>query len=312
VSELSMAATLEGKTLCILGLGLMGGSLARAIRSEVPGARIVGWNRSEGSRLQALESGVFDVVSADVSEVLCEADLVVLCVPVLVAVELMASHAGLIAGRGVVVTDVGSTKADVCSELELMLSAVGCEFVGSHPICGGEQSGFDASSAALYHDALVIVTPGVHVTRVATRQVTGLWRVVGSRVLEMEPAAHDRVLARTSHLPHVAAAALVHAVAREPACQVGMSGSGFVDSTRVASGPESVWHDILKSNASAVADEVRALSAELTSVASWLERGEFDALRDWLGEARQARGEVLAARTRLFDELNGGEEAERT
>ncbi len=294
---------LSGKTLGILGLGLMGGSLARAVKQEAAGVRILGWNRSPASRQQADEAGVFDAICADVGDLLRASDLIVLCVPVLVAVDLMAKHAVELAGRGVVVTDVGSTKADVCGELGPVLSSVGCEFVGSHPICGGEQSGFSASDADLYRDAVVVVTPAAHASGLAVRQVEALWSLVGARVLKMAPDLHDRVLARTSHLPHVAAAALVHTVVREASCPVGLSGSGFVDSTRVASGPEGVWHDIIKSNARAVSGEVRALAEELLRVADLVDAGAFTQLQEWFGVARRARADVLAARAKLADGL---------
>jgi cyclohexadieny/prephenate dehydrogenase len=280
--------------ISILGLGLMGASLALALRKRGYGGRLVAYARKEQTRAEAFERGVVDAAFADPDEAVKEAGLVVLCAPIRACADLAADVAPMLR-PGAVVTDVGSTKGWICRQMAGVLPPG--TFVGSHPIAGSEKQGLQAASADLYEGALTVVTTHLDVPEEAAERVEAVWRSAGARVSRMEPEDHDRLLARTSHLPHVAAAALAKAIGRDCAEQVGVfCGTGFYDSTRVASGSIDMWNDILLTNASAVADELRAFKAEVERVYDDLQAGRFAEVASFLERARDARAELLRGR----------------
>ena len=195
------------------------------------------------------------------------------------------------------VTDVGSTKGWICRQMAGILRPG--TFVGSHPIAGSEKQGLQAASADLYEGALTVMTSLPGVPEQALERVTNLWESAGSRTCRMAPDDHDRLLARTSHLPHVAAAALARAIGRDRAGEVGaFCGTGFYDSTRVASGSIDMRNDILRTNAPAVAEELRAFKTEVEQVYDDLQAGRFAEVAAFLERARDARADLLKGRRR--------------
>ena len=280
--------------ISILGLGLMGASLAMALRKRGYAGRLVAYARKEETRTEALSRGIVDEAFDDPDAAVKSASLIVLCAPIRACADLAADIAPLLQ-PGTVVTDVGSTKGWMCRQMAGILpSGV---FVGSHPIAGSEKQGLQAASADLYEKALTVVTSHLDVPEEAAERVVELWKSAGARVCRMEPEDHDRLLARTSHLPHVAAAALAKAIGRDSAEKVGtFCGTGFYDSTRVASGSIEMWHDILMTNAPAVAEELRAFKAEVERVYDDLQAGRLDDVARFLERAREARAELLRGR----------------
>ncbi len=280
--------------ISILGLGLMGASLAMALRKRGYAGRLVAYARKEETRTEALARGIVDEAFDDPDAAVKSASLIVLCAPIRACADLAADIAPLLQ-PGTVVTDVGSTKGWMCRQMAGILpSGV---FVGSHPIAGSEKQGLQAASADLYEKALTVVTSHLDVPEEAAERVVELWKSAGARVCRMEPEDHDRLLARTSHLPHVAAAALAKAIGRDSAEKVGtFCGTGFYDSTRVASGSIEMWHDILMTNAPAVAEELRAFKAEVERVYDDLQAGRLDDVARFLERAREARAELLRGR----------------
>ncbi len=280
--------------ISILGLGLMGASLALALRKRGYAGRLVAYARKEETRAEALARGVVDAAYADPDEAVKEASLVVLCAPIRACADLAADVAPMLR-PGALVTDVGSTKGWICRQMAGVLPPG--TFVGSHPIAGSEKQGMQSASADLYEGALTVVTTHLDVPEDAAERVADVWRSAGARVARMEPEDHDRLLARTSHLPHVAAAALAKAIGRDSAEQVGVfCGTGFYDSTRVASGSIDMWNDILLTNAAAVADELRAFKTEVERVYDDLQAGRFAEVAAFLERARDARAELLRGR----------------
>jgi prephenate dehydrogenase len=285
------------KKVAIVGLGLMGGSLGLALKKRGGGPTVSGYARREATRAEALRLNAVDAVKADPAEAVRGAELVVLCAPVFSMPALAAAcRPGLQAGT--LVTDVGSTKAWLTGEIRAALRDSGAVFVGSHPIAGSEQQGLAAARADLYQDAVTIVTADGTEPPPAVEQVSAFWRAIGSAVRRMSPAEHDRIMARTSHLPHVAAALVAAVVGRAdgPAQLGAFCGPGFRDVTRVAEGSPEVWLDILQSNRPAVAEELRALQTRLAEMLAALERGDDAALRRLLEASRAARRALLAAR----------------
>ena len=277
------------QTVAILGLGLMGGALGLALKAR-GGVTVTGYARREATRGEALRLKVVDAVFADPVEAVRGADLAVLCVPVCSMQALAAACRGGLK-PDCLVTDVGSTKALLTEQIRLSLRGSAALFVGSHPIAGSEQQGLEAARADLYADAVTIVTRDGSETSEAVETICAFWRGVGSVVRVMAPAEHDRIMARTSHLPHVVAALVAATVGRDDAAaEVGaFCGPGFRDVTRVAEGSPEVWLDILQSNRPAVVEELKAFQARLGAVLAALEGHEAAPLRRFLEESRAAR-----------------------
>ncbi|OGV62344.1 MAG: hypothetical protein A2498_01380 [Lentisphaerae bacterium RIFOXYC12_FULL_60_16] len=275
--------------VAILGLGLMGGSLAMALRRRAPDIRITGYARRLETREEALRLGLVDGAADDPAQAVADATLVVCGVPVLAVPDLLAScRAALPAGC--LVTDVGSTKAWLVRETDSLLAGGRAIFVGSHPIAGSDETGLSAAREELYQDAVVVVTPGAGTPPDAVGRIAAFWGLVGARCRVMTPDQHDQLVARTSHLPHVVAAALAQAVLTDgPAGCEALCGTGFRDTTRVAGGSEDLWHDILKTNRQAVQAVLADFSGRLDEFRRLLERGDFEGIRAYLGRSRTVR-----------------------
>ncbi|MCE9615944.1 MAG: prephenate dehydrogenase/arogenate dehydrogenase family protein [Lentisphaerae bacterium] len=275
--------------LAIIGLGLMGGSLGLAAKQRRVARRVVGYARRAETRAEALRLGMVDEACAQAAEAVRGADMVVLCVPVLSMPDVARDCRGAF-GDGAVVTDVGSTKAELGQAVEAVLAGTGAIFVGSHPIAGSDETGLDAARVDLYEKAVVVVTPAGGARAPGVEAVRVLWEGVGALVELMTPEAHDEVVARTSHLPHLVASALVRTVLGQEADRVArFCGSGFRDTTRVAGGSEAIWHDIVKTNRGAVRAELGAFAAELERLRALLADDNFDGIREYLAQARARR-----------------------
>lgn len=272
----------------------MGGSLGLAAKSFGAARSVRGWARREENRRSAVEGGVVDEAFATVEEAVCSSDLTVLCVPVMKMPELAAACAAS-ARPGAVFTDVGSTKLYLREEMRGIFRDKPAVFVGSHPIAGSERTGMQSATANLYDGAVVVVADAVGGgdTEAARSKVLAFWRAIGSRVVTMTSEEHDRVIAGTSHLPHLVASALVMAVLRDGnEDALGLCGSGFQDTTRVAAGSEAMWHDIVKTNSEAVLRELEGFEQVVARVKLMISSGDFEGLRELLADARQRRASV--------------------
>ncbi len=256
-----------------------------ALRSRHPGVDLRAWTRRAEAQLEVENAGFASLVTSDLASAVRGASLVALCVPV----EKMADLASAIVGfldSDTVVTDAGSVKASVVAELEPIL---GRRFVGSHPVAGSERSGLAAARADLFQSAPCVLTPTSAADPTAVAVVTALWEDVGCVVSTLTPAAHDAALARTSHLPHLTASALVAAVAAGSPQAVSLVGPGYRDCTRVAMGNADLWTGILLANRAAVASSVAELREILQNVESMLNTGDEESLRHFLKSAADAR-----------------------
>ena len=234
------------KRLGIIGLGLIGGSLALSLRGKA-GAPLEVWgaDRSGESMRLALGSGAIDRACTGAEIVAC--DIVVVCVPVIRSIGLIR-RIGKRMRPGSVLTDVGSAKAEIVRAGQESM-ADGAEFVGGHPIAGTENSGYAAADPFLFGGRTSIVTPATGNSESALRRVEAMWRMTGARPLRMDPETHDHVFAYVSHLPHVVAYALVHSVATlDSRVPLGYSAGGFRDFTRIASSNPEMWKDIVLQN----------------------------------------------------------------
>lgn len=254
--------------LCIIGVGLIGGSLARALRAAGACREVVGAGRNTGNLQTAVDLGVIDRYDTDLAQAVSGADMVVVCVPLGAMESVFNAIKGRLAGQAVL-TDAGSAKGSVIAAAQRAFGSVPDFFVPGHPIAGTEQSGVEASLPGLYKDRRVILTPLPDTRCAATAQVRAMWEAAGAQVVSMDPAHHDAVLAATSHLPHLLAYSLVDTLARldEHDEVFDYAAGGFRDFTRIASSDPVMWRDICLANGDAIllmierfVDDLQALS----------------------------------------------------
>ncbi len=273
--------------IAIIGLGLMGGSLARAIRQAGLAREIVGCSRNAASLKTAVDAKVIDRAETQVASAVRDAGLVVLAVPVGAMVTILSQMAQVLAEK-TVVTDVGSVKAPVIADARAALGKQFTRFVGGHPLAGGEASGFAASSADLYRDSRVILSPEPDTDPAAVTTVSQLWTRLGAQVVTLDAREHDAILARTSHLPHVLAFALMNTIGDDPRVQA-LAGNGLRDMTRIAASDPVMWRDICLSNRDAILAAGQSLRATLVEVTRAMEAGDAAALEKFLTRARMTR-----------------------
>lgn len=279
-------------SVSVFGPGLMGGSLLMALRQRSPETKLGVWARRAPAVDELLQRNLADFGGTDAAAVAKNSQMVVLCLPVDHLASVAAELKDVLP-HGSWVTDVGSVKLPVVEALESIFGRGG-NFVGSHPMCGSEEAGLGAARADLYEGALCIVTPTSHSNPQAVSAVRGLWKMAGSRTIEMEPAEHDRAAAVVSHVPHVAAALLVELVGATNPCFRQMCAGGFRDTTRIASGSPDLWAGILSSNRKEVLAALRDLGSAASKVESALENNDINALHAFLESAARHRTEILS------------------
>jgi prephenate dehydrogenase len=265
----------EIRSAAVLGLGLIGGSLARDLRAR--GVRVLAWDQDGGAVRSAMEQGI--VEPAFWSE---PVDLVVLALPVLVAHEALAQVSRMAKGARLF-TDAGSTKGSIVAAAEAL--GIGDRFVGSHPLAGDHRSGWNASRAGLFAGARVFLCPASSTGDEAMRLASALWTGVGARPEVMDAAEHDRRLAWTSHLPQLVSSALGGALAGQgiPRAELGPGGR---DATRLAGSSPDLWADIAIDNAAGIVPALEAAEARLREIRHAAAHGHHTRLRDLLAEAR--------------------------
>ena len=280
--------------LAIIGVGLIGGSLARALREAGAVRSVVGIGRSLANLDEALSLGICDEVTQDACNGVKGADLVFISVPVCAISAVVAEIAPALASD-CIVTDGGSVKEAIVRECEALIPA-GCHFVGGHPIAGTEHSGAAASFATLYRGKRCILTPTERTNPAAMAKVEDLWRLTGADVCYMEPGHHDRIFAEISHLPHMAAYALVHAVGTadvEGENVLSFTAGGFRDFTRIASSDPVMWRDIALMNRGALLASIDGFSASLAELRRRIDLGDRAGLTDFFTIAKQFRDGII-------------------
>jgi prephenate dehydrogenase len=278
----------------VVGVGLIGGSIARALKHAGFVGRVTGVGRSRENLDRARELGVIDHWTHDIAEAVDDADLVVVAVP-MGAYDRVFSELAKTLPKKAVVTDAGSTKQHAIDVARKHLSD-SSRFIPAHPIAGTEQSGVEASFAELFEDRLCILTPTENADAESLALVTTMWEATKSRVVQMDAKQHDDFLASVSHLPHLAAFALVNAVRKQGDDEHNpfqFAAGGFRDFTRIASSSPEMWRDIALSNRDALSVNIDALQAELAELKRILESGDGEKLLQSFAAAKKARDEWL-------------------
>jgi len=275
------------RRLGILGLGLIGGSLALALKGKRGAPEVWGHDRNRAHVRRALAAGAIDRGCTPDELVGC--DMVVVCIPVRSSLSAIRTLGGRMR-PGSILTDAGSVKADVVREGERS-AGKGVSFVGGHPIAGTERSGFSAADPFLFRGRSFIATPTRRTSEEALLRVERLWRLAGSKVvLRMAPKTHDRVFAYVSHLPHVVAYALVHSVATLPSrVPLGYSAGGFRDFTRIASSDPEMWKDIVLQNRKEVLRAMERYRRNLDLLARRIAGSDAAGLREYFARAKKTR-----------------------
>jgi len=278
------------KKIVIFGVGLIGGSVALALKKAGSTAQIVGVGRSSESLQVALDLGVIDTATSDIADAVKDADIILIAAPVAQTPSILSAIKPHLTAS-TVITDAGSTKGDVLQCAQEILGEQFSQFVGGHPIAGAEKSGVTAAMADLYTNKNVVLTPASATNPEAIQRVKTLWLTCGANVSEMSAATHDGIFAAVSHLPHLLAFALVDDIATRPNAEqlFGFAASGFRDFTRIAGSHPEMWRDISLANKTALLSELNAYQAELARLHELLEREDGNGLQALFERASIAR-----------------------
>jgi prephenate dehydrogenase len=274
----------------IHGVGLMGGSLGMALQERGLARSVWGIGRHYERLKEACRQGFISDFTLNHRDAAAEADVIVVCLPIRNIPEAVTEFSRY-APEDVLITDVGSTKAEIVTRVEKDLLANPIPFIGSHPMCGSEQTGFEAAIADLYQDATVAITPTPRTPEALIHRCRQLWKAVGGNILILDPDEHDCLAARTSHLPRSVASALCHALEREMDAEKRdmMVSTGFLGASRTALGDIENWARILLSNADHVLDALGDLQGALSNLHHFLSEGNEEGLRLWLAEGAEIR-----------------------
>ncbi|MGK0673375.1 MAG: prephenate dehydrogenase/arogenate dehydrogenase family protein [Halothiobacillaceae bacterium] len=276
--------------LCIIGTGLIGGSLALALKRAGRVGEVVGAGRHTATLERARELGIIDRCATDVAEAARGADIIVLSVPLL-AMRAVFEQLQPVLAPGMILTDVGSAKMSVIEDARTVLGLKSRQFVPGHPIAGTERSGPEAAFAELFEGRRVILTPLSDNDPPDVQRITEMWQIAGAVVETMTALHHDHVLAATSHLPHLLAFALVESLARmEEKHEVfRYAAGGFRDFTRIAASDPTMWRDIALANVTEIKDMLRRYQKDLEHLYQLLDAGDGEALHALFSRAKQAR-----------------------
>lgn len=276
--------------LALIGVGLIGGSLARGLKRTGAVGQVVGVARTRETLRKALELGVIDQAEDRVEAAAAGADIVVIATP-MQTIPLILDSLDACIGRHTVVTDVGSVKGYVVNAVETNLPRHRDRFVPGHPIAGREHAGVEASTTDLFENKSVILTPCEYTDPEATDLVAAMWRETGANVEHMDARIHDQLLAATSHLPHVVAYALVDFLAGQSEADMlfRLAAGGFYDFTRIASSDPVMWRDICLTNNEALLAVLQGYRGTIDQLIDAVKRSDGDALRECFERSKRSR-----------------------
>lgn len=268
------------KKVAIVGVGLIGGSIALAMKRKRIAGEIVGVSRHQSTLRAALKLKAIDKGSLDL-KIIKGADLVILCAPVETILK-QADEIAAVAGKDFIITDVGSTKQEIVRKLGEIFPG----FIGSHPLAGSQKRGVLNASGDLFKGSLCILTPIAASDRSALRKIEGLWVALGAKVVLLSPARHDKILSLASHLPHIAAFSLTSAV---PAELFRFTSGGFKDTTRIAASDNALWSGVFLTNRDNILRSISIFQKELSAIKSAIARKDKRRLQGILKKARLKR-----------------------
>ena len=280
---------MEFPKITLVGVGLLGGSVGLAVKQRGVAGQVTGYVRRAESVEECLATGAVDEATQDLEAAVTGASLVILCTPV-GDMEELAAHLKPHLSADAVITDVGSVKASVVHVVESVLP----RFVGSHPMCGSEKAGVAHARGDLFEGAACAITPTDQSEPTAVETVSNLWTALGSNIIVLTAEDHDAIVARTSHLPHVLATALVNTVVGQLSeGEAEFLGTGFRDTTRLASGSPNLWRDIALTNAEAIIASINGLQNELQKLQAALHARDVSQLEAFFAKGQTLRDDWL-------------------
>ena len=276
------------RQITVIGLGLLGGSISLAVLRSFTGVKVTGYTHRPSTRTKArklaVASGIVDCLKSSVSE----ADLVILATPIVIFEKIFSEIAEALP-NGCIVTDVGSTKV-LPHRWAAKKLPKGVHYVGSHPIAGSEQRGVEFARDDLFDGAMCILTTTKKTNRRAVQTLQNFWSKLGCSVKLMTPSQHDRIFANVSHLPHITAAALINANNNE---ELKFAGKGFMDTSRIASGPANIWADVLLTNANNTTKGIDKIIAELVKLKKAIKKENKREIEKLLKKAKTKRAAMI-------------------
>jgi prephenate dehydrogenase len=275
------------KTVTIIGVGLIGGSIGLALRERKLAERVIGVGRRAASLRKAKQRGIVSATTLRIEEGVAEADLIVVATPIVQIVDQVCAAAA-VCPPGTLITDAGSTKGTIVASLNGQIPA-SIRFVGSHPLAGSEKSGPEAATADLFEGRVVVVTPSRTTLNGAAEDAADFWSALGATVYMMSPEEHDAALATTSHLPHLLASILADAT---PRADLPLTATGWQDTTRIAAGDPQLWTQIFLDNKRNVLKSLARFEKTMQRAKAAIERGDAKALDRLLKEAKGIRDAV--------------------
>lgn len=286
------------RKLTLIGVGLLGGSLGMAVKHRGLAEVVCGYVRRRSSIQECIRAGAVDHATLDLESAVSDADVVVLCTPV-GQMQQLAERFVSVLSPGAIVTDVGSVKDGLVQSLEKLVHSTKARFVGGHPMAGSEKAGVVNAHKDLFEGTVCVVTQTKETSKTALRRVRELWRGVGAQTIVMSPAAHDDLVSRSSHLPHILAAQLVHLVLGKgrKKHQETVCANGFRDTTRVASGLPEMWRDIIVANRHRIVRSISDYIAGLEKFRTALLENRVDEIERFLTRAKHWRDRWLAKKS---------------
>jgi prephenate dehydrogenase len=276
--------------ISIIGTGLLGGSIALAVKQRSMASKVTAFVRSDSTLKLCKRLEIADVVTQDIKTAVENSDLVILCTPLSQMTEL-ATQMQPFLKPGTIVTDVGSVKGCVVTELEPILRKGGVEFVGGHPMAGSEKTGASSARANLFQNAICLVTPSPRTSAKAVAEIENFWKALGGNPIRISPDTHDDLVSRSSHLPHVVAAEIANYVLSpvHPKEQAMVCANGFRDTTRIASGSPEMWRDIALANRKNLGRVLGVFIEDLQEFQLALEQKNVEAIEEFFAKAKQRR-----------------------
>jgi prephenate dehydrogenase len=290
-----MTDILASKKIVIIGLGLIGGSIARGLANRQQKVEVIGVGRNEAILQQAQSDGVINAYSTDIKTACADVDLIVIAVPTL-TVESILVELKTVVSEKTVITDAASVKSEIIDAVIKTFGKVPANFVPGHPIAGSEHSGYSASSVDLYQHKKVILTPLDDTDEQAINLVSALWQALGAEVLTMSVSKHDAILAATSHLPHLLAFTLVDTLSQQGESEeiFRYAAGGFRDFTRIASSDPQMWHDIFMANGDAIVDVLDVYMHDLNRIRQAVLDKNSEELKATFSRAKKSRDKFLS------------------
>jgi prephenate dehydrogenase len=281
------------KKISVIGLGLLGGSITLTVLRSLPGIKIVGHTHRPATRKKAKRLAVAAEIVGDMKTAVCNANLVIIATPIYTFEEIFKTISDSLPA-GCIITDVGSTKV-LPHRWAAKRLRKNVHYIGSHPIAGSEQRGIEFARDDLFDQAMCVLTATSKTNRRALKTLKNFWSALGCSVKIMTPAQHDKVLANVSHVPHMVAASLINANSDET---LQFAGRGFIDTSRIASGPANIWADILLTNPENSARGIDRVIKELTKLRKAIKGGDRKQTENLLKKAREKRATLIKYKIR--------------